>query len=874
MDEKDILTRQLAREKNARREAEILLEKKSSELYDASLQLQNYVKDLSEREEKTRAILEATADAIIVLNKNHEIEIYNKAASLIFGQESFKGKKISELLDIVSQEPTETAGLTELILSQTKENILYEAKTKLGDILGLPIELAISNIKNIEGLSAICVIRNIFERKQAEIYLAMQHAISTLLTESHSIEETIYAILKLMCKTLSAELAAVWTLDEEKQKLYSSSIWQQQKTPEIEAFASVCKDKLFTLAEGLPGRVWQSKAVSWIADVLADPNFPRAPWARKAGFHGAFAFPILFQGKVIAVIEFFLSRVCTCEDNLIKTLNDISNHIGISIERDRDQKRIAKHVASIENLLKELKTATEEAESANKTKSEFLANMSHELRTPLNAIIGYGELLQEDAEEDGLAEYSNSLDKIVGAAKHLLSLINDVLDLSKIEAGKMDIYLEDIVLADLVKDLSAIADPLMKKNNNKFISEISPEPTTIYSDLTRVRQSLLNLLSNASKFTTEGQITLRIHLLENDKEYIKFSVVDTGIGMSPSQLEKLFKAFSQVDASTTRKYGGTGLGLYLTKRFSEMLGGDITVESEEGKGTIFSIVLPVQCSKGVAKKTALKDLAAAPAAAPAVQKVAKTVLVVDDDPSVHREIKNVLDKFQYNVLHAYNGKEGLKLAKEMKPDAITLDIVMPVIDGWGVLAGLKADPELAKIPVIMISVVCEKDLSIALGAIDYISKPIDSRQLMEKICNVALNSTSKSILIVDDEFSSRELMSQIVEKKGWRSIEAINGCEALEWLKIIEPSLILLDLMMPEMNGFALLEALQKNELWRLIPVIIVTAKDLSAEERQFLEGHSKAIVHKGTDSRKELITAICHQVQIATGQKEPCALP
>lgn len=867
MDEKDILMRQLAREKNARREAEILLEKKSSELYDASLQLKSYVKDLSEREEKTRTILEATADAIIVLNQNHEIEIYNKAASLIFGQESLKKKKISELLEIIPQEATEITESTEIVLSNTKEHILYEAKTKQGNILGLPIELAISNITNIEGLSAICVIRNIFERKQAEIYLAMQHAISTLLTESQSIEEKISAILKLMCKTLGAELGAVWSLDEEKQQLYCSSFWQQQKTSEIDAFTAICQEKKFILSEGLPGRVWQSKSVSWISDVTVDSNFPRGPWARKAGLRGAFAFPILFQGKVTAVIEFFLSRLCKCEDNLIKTLGDISNNIGISIERDRDQKRIEKHVASIENLLKELKTATEEAESANKTKSEFLANMSHELRTPLNAIIGYGELLQEDAEEDGLSEYSNSLDKIVGAAKHLLSLINDVLDLSKIEAGKMDIYLEDIVLADLVKDLSSIAEPLMKKNNNRLAFEIAPAPTTIYSDLTRVRQSLLNLLSNASKFTTEGEITLKISPSENDKDYIKFSVIDTGIGMSPSQLEKLFKAFSQVDASTTRKYGGTGLGLYLTKRFSEMLGGDITVESQEGKGTTFTIIIPIHCVKGVAKKG--KELPQ-PAR---VQKMTKTVLVVDDDPSVHKEIQNVLEKFQYNVLHAYNGEEGLKLAREMKPDAITLDIVMPIIDGWGVLAGLKADPQLAKIPVIMISMVYEKDLSLALGAIDYISKPIDSKELMEKICNVALNSTSKNILIVDDEFSSRELMSQIIEKKGWKAIEAMNGREALDWLEVIEPSLILLDLMMPEMNGFAVLEALQKNELWRPIPVIIVTAKDLSAQERQFLEAHSKAIVHKGIDSRKELVTAICHQVQIATGQKEPCSL-
>ena len=509
------------------------------------------------------------------------------------------------------------------------------------------------------------------------------------------------------------------------------------------------------------------------------------------------------------------------------------------------EQRTAELAASIE----EARKARAASEEANQAKSTFLANMSHELRTPMNAIIGYSEMLQEEAEDLGQEEFIPDLHKIHSAGKHLLSLINDILDLSKIEAGRMELYLETFEIAPILKDVVATVHPLIEKNSNKLIVNCPEKLGTMHADLTKIRQTLFNLLSNASKFTKKGKIGLKVErYTQNDTNWISFQISDTGIGMTPEQMGKLFQAFTQADASTTRKYGGTGLGLAITKKFCQMMGGDISVESERGKGSTFTILLPTQVQQLKAdppiQKTESADFSL---------QDASTILVIDDDPTIHNIVKRFLNKQGFQVRTASSGAEGLSLAKEIKPDAITLDVMMSGMDGWAVLSALKADPEIADIPVIMMSMVDEKNLGYALGASDYLLKPVDRQSLIAVLQKYLSDQSSNLVLVVEDDLNMRDLMRRQLEKEGMQVIEADNGRKALEKIQTQPPALIVLDLMMPEMDGFEFVHKLRQQPQWRSIPVIVVTAKELTEADRQQLNGHVENIFQKGYYERKSI---------------------
>lgn len=510
----------------------------------------------------------------------------------------------------------------------------------------------------------------------------------------------------------------------------------------------------------------------------------------------------------------------------------------------------------LEELVKErtieLSRARDEAVEANQIKSQFLANMSHELRTPLNAIIGYSEMLQEEAEELGEQSFADDLDKINTAGKHLLALINDILDLSKIEAGKMDLYLENCELTSLVHDVVTTVHPLVETNKNRLEVPEIPEGI-IRTDITKLRQILFNILSNAFKFTKEGTIWFSaLHQARRGKQGIQFQVRDTGIGMTDEQMKHLFQAFNQADSSTTRKYGGTGLGLAISRKLCHMMDGEIQVQSEYGIGTTFSIWLPSLENVAATVDDLLTEDTDMLVKGPC------TVLVIDDDPSMLQLMQRYLGKEEWTVALAKNGPEGIRLARELKPSVIALDVLMPGMDGWTVLTTLKNDPELASIPVVMISMTDDKNLGYALGASEFLTKPIYRERLVAVLDKyLSERKANSSVLVIEDDVTTSQMMTKMLEKEGYRVMRAGNGHIALQAIAQTVPQLILLDLMMPKMDGFEFVTELRKREEWSSIPIVVVTAKTITEEDRLRLNGYVKNIIQKGNLQRDALMQEI-----------------
>ena len=546
--------------------------------------------------------------------------------------------------------------------------------------------------------------------------------------------------------------------------------------------------------------------------------------------------------------------------------------VGISKTEIDGEMLYSAFVVDITERLKkeaEILEAKQIADAANAAKSAFLANMSHELRTPMNASLGYSEMLREEAQDEGLDEFDKDLQKIHEAGNHLLSLINDVLDISKIEAGKVEIFAEHFDVPDMLTQVLATARPLAEKNGNALRLEMAEMPDEIYQDATKLKQALLNLLSNAAKFTSNGEIQLSARIEPGDrKSWLTIAVSDSGIGIPVNKLERVFEEFGQADESTTRNFGGTGLGLSISRRFCQMLGGDLTAMSTPGVGSTFTIRIPTHYQSAAEEADVeVVDQRPEGGKGPQQDDDRQVVLVIDDDPEARELIERFLRRGGFDVVTASGGKEGVRLAREIQPRAITLDLLMPDMDGWLVLKTLKSDPATADVPVVILSVANEESKGYSLGATDYLTKPVNRNDLL-KVLGRYGSANEHPVLIVDDEEAVRTIMTNMLEKAGWRVTQAVNGRDALAQLAAEPPGLILLDLMMPEMDGFDFLTEKWANEAWRNIPVIVVTAKDLSDDDRNQLSGKVEHLISKGSYSGEEITRLVRKLLERAGGDQ------
>ena len=534
----------------------------------------------------------------------------------------------------------------------------------------------------------------------------------------------------------------------------------------------------------------------------------------------------------------------------------VANQLAVAIERAQ--------------LFGEAQAAREAAETANRAKSTFLANMSHELRTPLNAIIGYSEILMEEAEEADQASFIPDLERIHDSGTSLLELISDILDASRIEVGRISLYIERFAPADLLTELQQALATAIARAGNALVVETAADLGDMQADQAKVLKILHNLLENANKFTTHGRIALRTQREHTPTgDWLIFEIQDTGIGMSAAQLQTLFRPFTQADMSHTRRYGGSGLGLAISRQFARLMGGDITVNSTEGEGSTFVVRLPA-----VVDETVKHAVPEAETAEPAeiVEGTAvhlatgKLVLIIDDDPLTRNLLTRYFTAEGFNVEVAATGEQGLRKARDLHPDLISLDILLPDISGWDVLQTLKAEPALTHVPVMLISITDDKQRGYALGAEDYFIKPITRSQLHYHLQRLSQKQSQLAkphhILLIEDDPATRDIIQRTLVKAGCEVVEAENGRIGLQRLAEKQPDLIVLDLMMPEMDGFQFLDKLYTTETWQHIPIIVVTARDLEPDEEDYLTRHTRRVIRKGAFNRESLMREISTLVQ------------
>jgi signal transduction histidine kinase/CheY-like chemotaxis protein/HAMP domain-containing protein len=689
----------------------------------------------------------------------------------------------------------------------------------------------------------------------------------TALNRHESLANVELASLQILCLHTDASVGALYLLEIDSNVLRLASGY---------ALQNIDHRMEYKIGEGIPGQCAAMKQTIEVNDFIAAKDFIIDTGLVSVVPTYVLATPILFQENLIGVIV--LGSMKSFDEHRREIMDNSVPQIGVAITNAMNLESTKKLSSEIAIKNDELNGKNAELEKAYRVKSDFLSNMSHELRTPLNSIIGFTSVLLGQHGDPLTADQAKALEKVLKNGKHLLELINDILDFSKIEAGRTQINLSTDEIANVVSNALVTVEPMVNAKGVKLLQEVEPDLPSLNTDTLKIKQILLNLLSNAAKFTEEGAITV---IAKRHNDMVSISVKDDGIGIEAKNLNRVFEEFQQIDSSTSRKYQGTGLGLAIAKKYALLLGGNLTVQSELGKGSTFTLVIPPVLPEAKLQKQndevpTLKNSVIAPVSQPVSQVVSQSVshsmsqqslalstgvlvLCIDDDLEVIDLLRRYLVPEGYSVRGASSGEEGIRLAQELHPAVITLDIMMPEKDGWQVLRELKNNPSTSDIPVIIHSVVENRPLALSLGALDVVTKPSEPKKILS-IVERACRSNNRPIMIVDDNQDFADSLKILLQVEGYRAVTLYSGDDALKDIETINPSLLILDLIMPGIDGFAVVQRLRAQERWHNLPIVILSGADITNEQRQNLNKLIEEFIDKGHFS-KELITSTIKKI-------------
>jgi PAS domain S-box-containing protein len=780
--------------------------------------------ELARSESDLRALFSAMQDVILVYDKEGRyVRIAPTNPSRLFlPPEDMIGKKIEDVLPANLHKPFMDAIRSTLSSGETTE---IEYPLNLND-QKYWFDATLSRLSEDR---VFWVARDISERKRAEetlqrrnTYLAASSEIGRLVTSTLDLNTIFTRTVNLVSDRLGFYFAAIYQIEPE-----GFHAILREGTGGAGESMKIQKHRVAVGSQTIIGRAAETGELMLANNVQNEPLYQPNPLLMDT--QSEVAIPLKVGGKVLGVIDIQSTQPQAFTSDDLSVLQSLADQVAVAINN-------ASLYDESQELIKNLK-------EVDQLKSQFLANMSHELRTPLNSIIGFSRVILKGIDGPVTEMQQQDLTAIYNSGQHLLGLINDILDLARIEAGKMELNFEEVHLSEMVHSVFSTAKGLVKEKSIKLIELVPSDMPTVRGDTMRVRQVLLNLISNASKFTDEGSITVetKVQKAPTGKLEALVNVIDTGPGITLEGQEKLFKAFSQVDGSATRKSGGSGLGLSICANLVQLHGGRIGVTSEEGKGSNFWFTIPLfkQPSQEIPEGK-------------------KVVLAIDDDPQVINLYERYLNMQGYHVVALTEPAKAKERVRELKPFAVTLDIMMPNIDGWSVLTDLKTDPATRDIPIIICSIVEQTDKGFNLGASDYLVKPILEDDLVHALDRLNRNGAIDRVLVIDDDPNDLRLIEKILTEHGkYKAILAEGGRKGWEILNANPPDAVILDIFMPEMDGFTILEKLRDEPALRDIPVLVVSGGGLTGEQQEQLSDYGQRLIAKGSLKEDDLIASI-----------------